>query len=86
MDTTAEVTKRCPRCGHPNGCAIASGDGFATCWCADVTANQTTLAALPIELRSKACLCRGCLCGGTVAEDCGQTKSIGGSEQYEPEP
>ncbi|MGD9585168.1 MAG: cysteine-rich CWC family protein [Brachymonas sp.] len=39
----------CPLCGHPNQCAMASGQDAATCWCMQRPAPDAARlsAALP---------------------------------------
>jgi Cysteine-rich CWC len=52
MSTTLSA---CPRCAREFDCGIDSG----ACWCADVTTNATTRAALAEYYDG--CLCRDCL-------------------------
>lgn len=51
---------RCPLCGKPNECAIASGRPPESCWCMTATIDPTTLAAIPEEARGQVCICAGC--------------------------
>lgn len=55
---------RCPLCGGANACAMAKADGDATagadCWCSGRTIDPAALAAIPEELRMRACLCANC--------------------------
>jgi len=52
MATTPSV---CPRCSRAFDCGIDSG----ACWCADVTTNGSTRAA--VAAFYDGCLCRDCL-------------------------
>jgi hypothetical protein len=52
MATTPSV---CPRCSREVHCGIDTG----ACWCADVTANDSTRAAMAQYYDG--CLCRDCL-------------------------
>ncbi|MCC7398373.1 MAG: cysteine-rich CWC family protein [Planctomycetes bacterium] len=60
-------SRRCPACGAPNSCAMATAagaaDATAPCWCRDVSIDPRTLAALPAAARGVACLCRACATG-----------------------
>jgi len=59
----------CPRCGEPNDCAPARTGTFDTrCWCATVTIDAATIAALPANARNAACLCRRCATAPAPAE------------------
>lgn len=52
---------RCPLCGAANECAAAQSGSFDTpCWCANLTIDPKTLAAVPEAERDKACLCPRC--------------------------
>jgi hypothetical protein len=51
----ADTPSVCPRCSREFGCGIDSG----ACWCADVTTNGTTRAAVAGFYNG--CLCRDCL-------------------------
>jgi hypothetical protein len=51
----------CPACGGPNECAPAKQGSFgAECWCTRVKIGPEALAAVPVELAGKACLCPRC--------------------------
>jgi hypothetical protein len=51
----------CPLCGAANECAAAaSGDFNTPCWCRGVTFTAELLAAVPEEMRGRACICRRC--------------------------
>ncbi|MGH2944422.1 MAG: cysteine-rich CWC family protein [Solirubrobacteraceae bacterium] len=52
MSTTPSV---CPRCSTSFDCGIDTG----ACWCADITVNDTTRAALAQYYEG--CLCPDCL-------------------------
>ncbi|MBI3880972.1 MAG: cysteine-rich CWC family protein [Verrucomicrobia bacterium] len=52
----------CPRCGRPNGCALATPAAEkGACWCFKMDLDPGALAKLPPELKGAACLCRACL-------------------------
>lgn len=53
---------RCPLCGRPNRCAMATG-GPDPCWCATVTISPEALARIPQTLRNVTCLCAECATG-----------------------
>ncbi|NBB11061.1 cysteine-rich CWC family protein [Pseudomonas sp. SLFW] len=57
----------CPVCGQSNRCTLADPRtaGLA-CWCFTETIDPTVLAALPDDIRNKACLCPRC--AGLVEE------------------
>lgn len=51
----------CPACGASNGCSLADPrSATQNCWCFSVSIDPAVLAALPAELRDKACLCPRC--------------------------
>ncbi|WP_194790551.1 cysteine-rich CWC family protein [Pseudomonas sp. UFMG81] len=53
--------QRCPACGAPNQCGLADPRSATRgCWCFDVRIDPAVIAALPAELRDKACLCPAC--------------------------
>ncbi|MFN3417446.1 MAG: cysteine-rich CWC family protein [Caldimonas sp.] len=62
MSATPPIdTARCPLCGGPNGCAMASqGDASKPCWCTKVKFREETLARVAAPLRGRTCLCRRC--------------------------
>ncbi|HVJ72894.1 MAG TPA: cysteine-rich CWC family protein [Casimicrobiaceae bacterium] len=62
---------RCPRCGGPNGCAMAtaSTSGAARaepCWCTRVTVPASLLDDLPADAKGVACLCAACIAGSAT--------------------
>lgn len=60
---------RCPLCGEPNACALASGGApGAPCWCVGQTFPEDLLARVPQEARRRACICRRCVASATRAE------------------
>jgi hypothetical protein len=51
----------CPACGSSNSCTLADPRTVdQACWCFSATIDPTVLAALPQELKDKACLCPRC--------------------------
>ncbi|MEM1032869.1 MAG: cysteine-rich CWC family protein [Myxococcota bacterium] len=51
--------QRCPLCGDPNHCGVASGKG--TCWCfARAPVSEEILSMVPGEARGVACVCARC--------------------------
>jgi len=56
MKPAAPHPLRCPLCGQPNQCALASGQPARSCWCMAPGA----LAALPEGLRGQVCICAAC--------------------------
>ena len=51
----------CPACGARNDCTLADPrTADRACWCYSVTIDPKVLEALPMELRTKACLCPRC--------------------------
>lgn len=54
----------CPICGKPNNCAVSTAGRFdGACWCKDARFSATLLAAVPPDLKGKACICRSCAQG-----------------------
>ncbi|MGQ0814472.1 MAG: cysteine-rich CWC family protein [Gemmatimonadota bacterium] len=52
---------RCPLCGGPNHCALATGGtDVGSCWCASMHIPQEVLARLKPEQRGVSCVCRQC--------------------------
>jgi len=52
----------CPLCGQPNDCQLCSVSAHkGLCWCARVDIPGDLLARVPVELRDRACICRGCI-------------------------
>lgn len=54
---------RCPLCGEPNLCAMASaapGERPPPCWCRAEPFPPDLLAAVPEQSRRKACICQSC--------------------------
>lgn len=63
--STAQVSnvspQLCPLCGYSNRCSLADPrTATHPCWCFSVSIDPERLAALPDELRDKACLCPRC--------------------------
>jgi hypothetical protein len=53
---------RCPLCGQPNECQLCTAAAYkGPCWCAKVEIPNGLLARVPVELRNRACICRGCV-------------------------
>jgi hypothetical protein len=51
----------CPACGSSNNCTLADPrTADQACWCFSATIDPAVLAALPEELKNKACLCPRC--------------------------
>lgn len=66
MNTTTATPQldasRCPLCGGPNDCQMCTTAAYkGPCWCAKVEIPVDLLALVPIEYRSKACICRDCV-------------------------
>ena len=55
-EATAPMPDRCPRCGGPVGCGIASA---TPCWCTGLKVDPAARAEL--ARRHDGCLCRTCL-------------------------
>ena len=53
---------RCPLCGQPNACAMASGDAASAepCWCTRVHFGADLLAQVPEAARNRSCICQRC--------------------------
>jgi len=61
MNATPTGSDICPVCGQSNRCTLADPRTVdQPCWCFSETIDPAVLAALPEELRDKACLCPGC--------------------------
>ena len=56
MTDAAPAADRCPRCGGPVGCGIAS---TGPCWCTTVRLDDTQRAEIARQYRG--CLCGNCL-------------------------
>ncbi|MFZ1326546.1 MAG: cysteine-rich CWC family protein [Candidatus Contendobacter sp.] len=52
---------RCPLCGQPNHCAIATGHSH--CWCFETVIPAQAADRVPPEARGLACLCKACATG-----------------------
>ncbi|UUX95657.1 cysteine-rich CWC family protein [Aquabacterium sp. J223] len=61
-DVPAQAGRRCPLCQGDNRCMLAraTGASVADCWCAGRRIAASTLAAVPLALRGRACLCARC--------------------------
>ncbi|WP_084138986.1 cysteine-rich CWC family protein [Halalkalibacter okhensis] len=46
---------KCPICNNKNHC------GYHLCWCIDEYFPDGIFDLVPLELRSKACICKACL-------------------------
>jgi len=61
---------RCPLCGQPNACAMASTqDGAAMsgpCWCTMVSFSAELLSQVPEAARQRACICAACVAASEV--------------------
>lgn len=51
---------RCPTCGEPNGCAMASPEGARACWCASAQITADAMARVPDDRRGTVCVCTHC--------------------------
>ena len=52
----------CPLCGNPNNCQLCGMVAYkGPCWCATVSFPDPLLARIPLDLRSRACICRACV-------------------------
>ncbi|KAB7579038.1 cysteine-rich CWC family protein [Verminephrobacter eiseniae] len=60
MKPAAPHPLRCPLCGQPNQCALASGQPARSCWCMARRLAPCALAALPEGLRGQVCICAAC--------------------------
>jgi len=61
MTTASIAPDTCPVCGQNNKCTLADPrTADQACWCFTETIDPALLAALPEELRNKACLCPRC--------------------------
>jgi hypothetical protein len=57
----------CPVCGQSNRCTLADPrTADRACWCFTETIDPAVFAALPDDIRNKACLCPRC--AGLVEE------------------
>jgi prepilin-type N-terminal cleavage/methylation domain-containing protein/prepilin-type processing-associated H-X9-DG protein len=55
-------TGQCPLCHQPNDCQLCTGSAYkGSCWCARVEIPDGLLAQVPVELRNRTCICRGCI-------------------------
>ena len=56
---------RCPLCGQPNACAMATPTTEAAapgpCWCTLVQFSADLLKQVPEAARNKACICAACV-------------------------
>ena len=56
---------RCPLCGQPNACAMATpkvgAEATAPCWCTLVPFSADLLKQVPEAARNKACICAACV-------------------------
>ena len=56
---------RCPLCGQPNACAMATpqigAEATAPCWCTLVPFSADLLKQVPEVARNKACICAACV-------------------------
>lgn len=67
MSISTPGPNTCPACGLSNNCALADPRTVdQPCWCFSETFDPAVLAALPEEVRDKACLCPRC--AGLVME------------------
>ncbi|MCF5027842.1 cysteine-rich CWC family protein [Pseudomonas syringae] len=61
MTTASPDTALCPLCGFSNQCSLADPRTVdQPCWCFSQSIDPALLAALPDNLRDKACLCPRC--------------------------
>jgi hypothetical protein len=53
---------RCPLCGGPNECRLASPAAYkGQCWCELAQIPDALLTQVPIDLRNKSCICQKCV-------------------------
>jgi hypothetical protein len=54
--------QRCPLCGGPNGCQMATSSGGSSepCWCQSVEFSAQLLSSVPADKAGLACICRAC--------------------------
>ena len=54
---------RCPLCGQPNACAMATPGLVASgpCWCTLVQFSADLLKQVPEAARNQACICAACV-------------------------
>ncbi|HEX8588593.1 cysteine-rich CWC family protein [Pseudomonas sp.] len=70
MNTPLINTSLCPVCGARNRCTLADPRTVdQACWCFTAAINPEVLAALPEEVRGKACLCPRCAGLETASHD-----------------
>ncbi|MFK3797720.1 cysteine-rich CWC family protein [Pseudomonas sp. NPDC088444] len=68
MTSTDINPDTCPVCGQSNRCTLADPRTVdRACWCFTETIDPAVLAALPEDVRNKACLCPRC--AGLVEAD-----------------
>ena len=48
----------CPLCQQSNRCDVKSSNG---CWCMNTEVPAALLAQVPVDLKSKACICNSCI-------------------------
>ncbi|WP_025389045.1 cysteine-rich CWC family protein [Pseudomonas syringae] len=61
MTTALTDTRLCPVCGFSNQCSLADPRAAdQPCWCFSENIDLALLAALPEDIRNKACLCPRC--------------------------
>jgi len=54
---------RCPLCGQPNACGMATPGRVVSgpCWCTLVQFSADLLKQVPEAARNKACICAACV-------------------------
>jgi hypothetical protein len=60
---------RCPLCGGPNGCAMATNPDAADCWCCEARIPDELLDRVPAEARDAACICARCVADANHSSD-----------------
>lgn len=76
-----DAAGRCPLCGAPNACAMASGACDASgCWCRGAAIPRAVLDRIPGAARGRVCICRACAEGdGTARKAPSQDIPAGGA-------
>ena len=58
-DDALDLT-RCPICGEPNDCSMATSDGAVDCWCYSAEISDDVLERVPADRRGLVCVCARC--------------------------
>ncbi|MFM8757373.1 MAG: cysteine-rich CWC family protein [Limnohabitans sp.] len=71
METSWPIDpSRCPLCGGPNACAMASpgtGRTCGSCWCVSEFFSAELLGRVPARVQRQACICLNCVAAGQKA-------------------